>query len=522
MTTAERSPETTAPHISERWKALRGVALLALAAVLPLTATPALADDPVCNPLQQGSLSEDGSTFTPGTGAADTDFRLSCTGAGAADVLTTNDVVGAINAFGEQSALERPGARVVLEIGGDGAAIDLRRHPAFPRIPIVVRGTVRGAGGTAGVHVRPDNLPADLQIDSRADVETTGGAQGLYVGVPDETPLGGIRLGNFGRVLTTGEGAGEDLRRGDGVSAWSVKADLEVSNEVDAEIETRGAGARGLSASVERDGTAKAVNRGSIVTKGGGSSYRHAEGLRASSGRAAEAVNEAGATVRTEGDGARGVSAFACYWTGGSCRAGQTGSATAINRGTVTTTGDSVTRPSDGGRWFANGVSAYVYTGGTARVVNEADASIHTEGRRALGMLAWQNGGPGSAEARNRGTVFTGGFNAGGIVAHARGGGTDDDPNLARAFNERGATVTTAGDGSSAVEAGISVVGSGTVDVVGSSRAENHGTVETSGGGPVGGELSLGAVGVTPCSSSPAPRRPSGTRGTRPRSTPAG
>ena len=109
-------------------------------------------------------------------------------------MLTSNDVAGAINTFGDRSALASPGARLVPEIGGDGAAVSLGEHSAFPRIPIVVRGTVRGAGGTAGVQVRPDNLPADLQVDSRADVETSGGARRVQVGVPDETPEGGGRL----------------------------------------------------------------------------------------------------------------------------------------------------------------------------------------------------------------------------------------------------------------------------------------------------------------------------------------
>ena len=576
-------------------------------------------------------------------------------------MLTSNDVAGAINTFGDRSALASPGARLVPEIGGDGAAVSLGEHSAFPRIPIVVRGTVRGAGGTAGVNVHRDDLPGDLHVDSHAAVETTGGARGLQVGVSDETPEGGVRLRNFGRVVTTGEGTAEDPRRGYGVSAWSERADLEVSNEVGATIETRGAGGRGLFANNSRGRLARVVNRGSIVTKGGGEATPRpgasktrgeADGLRADSVEVAEAVNEAGATVRTEGAGARGVHADTCAWDADDevCFPGRSGTATAINRGTIRTSGAGFRNESRGrsahgmgaytgfdgapsvarveavneatgvietggdgatgvfalagvdgsgpvqatnrgrittrGDVFrfdpdgedgdyslgANGVSAGTSGSGAATAANEVGGVVETHGTMAFGLSAWSRTGaakvvnegrvtthqttsvsdlPGSfagrgevgaygafadsrsgnavieneptgrvetkgrrafglfaeiendgsrtsatAEVRNRGEVVTGGWNADGVVAIAWGGGTADNPNLARAFNERGATVTTAGDGASAVAAGILVAGSGTVDASGSVRAENHGTVETSGGPIEGSEPWFGAVGV--------------------------
>ncbi len=380
-----------------------------------------------------------------------------------------------MNAFRDRSALARPGARVVLDLGGDGAAVSLGEHSAFPRVPIVVRGKVRGAGGTTGINVHRDNLPGDLHVDSHAAIETTGGARGLHVGVSDETPEGVVRLHNFGRVLTTGEGTAEEPRRGYGVSAWSEKADLEVSNEVDATIETRGAAGRGLYASLDRDGTAKAVNRGSIVTKGGGSGDRYAEGLRADSGRAAEAVNEAGATVRTEGAGARGVQANACWWTGESCRADQIGSATAINRGTVTTTGDSVTG-SGGGIRNPYGVYASVSAGGTARAVNEARASIRTEGTGARGLRASHEGSQGRAEAENHGEIVTTGgtYDSGRRQADGLTGWSKS--RSVQAVNHQGATITTEGVAAQGISASV---GRGGADT--SAVAINRGTIRTSG-----------------------------------------
>ena len=461
----------TIPHLyGFNLKIFTSAAALAAALLLPDAPAHAALS---CNPLQQGTLSADGATFTPGTGASDTDFRLSCTGAGAADVLDEDDVLTAINAFSGQ-VLDRTDARLVLEFGGSGAAVN---SVDTGRIRTVVLGNIRGADGTTGFNKHGAELVGDLNIDSYADVRTTGGARGLRVSNSDETPGGKIRLRNFGRVVTTGEGTAETPRRGYGVSGWSERADIEVSNEAGATIETRGAGGRGLYASIDQDGAAKAVNRGTVITKGGPSGDRRADGVRADSGGSvAEAVNEAGATVRTEGDGARGVYATLCSWTGESCRPGRSGgTATAINRGAVTVTGDSVTVDDRILRPY--GVSANVNGGGTARAVNEAGATIRTEGDGARGLHAGHDGAAGRAEAENMGAIVTIGAPAQSGRRQADGLGAWSETRSVQAVNHQGATITTEGVGAEGIDAAVGRGGAGT-----SAVAVNRGTIRTSGG----------------------------------------
>ncbi len=379
----------------------------------------------------------------------------------------------AINAFSGQ-VLDRTDARLVLEFGGSGAAVN---SVDTGRIRTVVLGNIRGADGTAGFNTHGAELVGDLNVDSYADVRTTGGARGLRVSNSDETPGGKIRLRNFGRVATTGEGTAETPRRGYGVFGWSERADIEVSNEAGATIETRGAGGRGLYASVDQAGAAKAVNRGTVITKGGPSGDRRADGVRADSGGSvAEAVNEAGATVRTEGDGARGVYATLCSWTGESCRPGRSGgTATAINRGAVTVTGDSVTVDDRILRPY--GVSASVNGGGTARAVNEIGATIRTEGDGARGLHASHDGAAGRAEAENHGAIVTTGPPAQSGRRQADGLGAWSKTRSVQAVNHQGATITTEGVGAEGIDAAVGRGGAGT-----SAVAVNHGTIRTSGG----------------------------------------
>ena len=389
--------------------------------------------------------------------------------------------MAAVAAFGSEAfdAIEGPDTQLVLEIGGSGAAVSLSGREEFGRSwpPIVVRGTVRGAGDKAGFNVYRNDLAGALYVDSYADVQTTGGARGLQVGIDEGTLDGRVRLRNFGRVVTTGEGTAETPRRGYGVFAWSERADIEVSNEAGATIETRGAGGRGLYASVAQDGAAKAVNRGTVTTRGGPSGNRRAEGVRASSGgTVAEAVNEAGATVRTEGDGARGVHADLCSWTGESCRPGRSGgTATAINRGAVTVTGDSVTV--DDRILQPYGVRADVDGGGTARAVNEAGATIRTEGDGARGLGATHVGAAGRAEAENMGAIVTTGAPAQSGRRQAEGLGVWSETRSVQAVNHQGATITTEGIGAEGIEATVGRGGAGT-----SAVAVNHGTIRTLGG----------------------------------------
>ena len=461
-------------------------------AVFLLPDTPALAALN-CSPVQRGTLSADGATFTPGTSASDIDVRLACTGGGPNDVLTAdtlNDAYDAFTAAGNPDVLDEPGARAIVDIGGSGARVDLftGQSDTDPWVPIVVRGTVRGADGQAGVNVYRRELTNDLNIDSYADVQTTGGGRGVQIYVPDETPDGRVRLRNFGKVVTTGEGTPQTPRRGHGVSAISTNAAVEVSNEAGATIETRGNGGRGLYAEVRRDGTARAINRGRVVTKGAPgysrAGLRASNGVRALSGASAEAVNEAGATIRTEGAGASGLGASGCFWTGESCPAGRGGTASAINRGSITTTGDAFF--SGDGTWLSHGVQAGADGGRMATAVNEAGGTIRTEGTGAGGIYA-SGGDEGAASAINRGSITTTGdaarrsdgrtYGAHGVHVWT---GADK---TARAVNEAGGTIRTEGTGAR----GLSASHDG---AAGRAEAENKGEIFTVGGVASGGTSS--------------------------------
>ena len=123
-------------------------------------------------------------------------------------------------------------------------------------------------------------------------------------------------------------------------------------------------------------------------------------------------------------------------------------------------------------------------------------AAFRTEGAGADALVALHEGAEGRAEAGNMGVIGTtggpdgSGREAAGLQVWSMSGS-------AHAVNHQGATITTAGDGSGALAAGVLVSGSGTVDAFGALRAENHGTIETSGGVPEGLAPGFGAFGVS-------------------------
>ena len=323
------------------------------------------------------------------------------------------------------------------------------------------------------------DAPNELRYDSHADIRTTGGAPGIVVGVDDDAPGRQVRVRNFGSVVT--EDADEE-RRGNAMVVWANHANVEATNEAGATIETSGNGDRGLAASTTGTGaTAKAVNRGSVTTTGDlDDNDRGADAVRADSDgpdlRTAEVVNEAGATVRTEGDGARGLFASSCNWDGTRCTRSGTGSATAINRGSVTTTGNGAVR-SGGGTRSANAVSAYLDGDGTARAVNEAGGMIRTEGTGARGLNASHEGSLGGAEAENEGDITTtGGMDS--ALRQSHGLSAWSQERSARAVNHEGATIVTEGV---AADGMIAQNQEGTTGD--SATATNHGSITVRGDG---------------------------------------
>ena len=269
---------------------------------------------------------------------------------------------------------------------------------------------------------------------------------------------------NFGHILTEGEGTGVNPRRAHGVDIWAPAGDAEFTNEVGATVETRGKGARG--AAIFGTGGAMVVNRGSITTTGDpitnpdGSRIRQADtvyaGLEGLEGTA-QAVNEAGATIRTEGKGARSLYAIVCAWTGDYCDPNAHGTAIAVNRGSVVNTGDMFVS-SNGETRSPSGVRARLDSiNGTARAVNEAGATVRTEGTGARAIeataSAWTGEynrpeGRGTAISINRGSVITRGEDAYGVYATANGEGA-----TSRSINE--GSIRTEGAESSAVRTWI-------------------------------------------------------------------
>ena len=250
-------------------------------------------------------------------------------------------------------------------------------------------------------------------------------------------------------------------RRARAIAVGTLDGDAEVVNESDGVVKTSGTGARGIQVDVENMGTAKVTNRGSVTTTGGGFSgtgtnpvVSGADGVTATSDLGdAEGTNEG--TIDTTGAGARGMR----------IASNGAGTATATNRGSVTTRGDVYSERG------ADGVTASSSTG-AATAINENGGTITTEGDSARGLYAISDEGGGSAraensgtistagteahaliavtsdgstEAENRGDVTTTGENAYGVVATALGGGTDTAPAEVSSLNESGATVTVGG-----------------------------------------------------------------------------
>ena len=245
---------------------------------------------------------------------------------------------------------------------------------------------------------------------------------------------GGIATAiNRGTVDTHGTGFLRSgfLQTSDGVYTWADNpgAAARSVNEAGGRIEVRGRGARGVVAISEKGGgtVSIATNRGRVTTRGNrlviGSLSRGAIGVNAwAENGIARATNEAGASIRTYGTGAIGLSASNSDYLLPSV--GQR--AEVENRGTIHTSGH------QSGTSRSPGMNASSHSG-TAYSVNHAGATVTTTGRGGRGVQAsTDNGGPDeTAVALNRGTVTTRGsgfrdsssvYNADGVAAFSGGG----------------------------------------------------------------------------------------------------
>ena len=247
--------------------------------------------------------------------------------------------------------------------------------------------TITGDAGR-GVVARIDDGAGTATATNRGSILTTGNrSYGLYA-----------RL-----YLDTGTVLPEDLA--DGV-ARAVNSGT---------IETRGTGARGIRANVEGSGTAIAINQGSVTTRGGPDETGYAahgvnakteadhpgsSGTTQATSGTAQATNERGGTIVTTGVGAFGLVA-------------QGDTAITTNNGTISTTGDAkVDNTTYGLR--AEGFSTLARN--EARAVNSG--TIETRGTRARGMQA-DIRGSGTATATNEGSVTTTGTGSSGLAVRA-------------------------------------------------------------------------------------------------------
>ena len=336
-------------------------------------------------------------------------------------------------------------------------------------------GSITTSGGAAsygtakGIYARSDHNTAYAVNHVGATVTTSGaGAEGIQVfsrnGSADEIAM----ARNRGTITTTGNGFEYDegsVAEATGMAVYSrAEAPAVAENAYTGVIVTRGTGARGVRAEAYRGGgTATARNQGRITTHGDpfqvdlegteNDSWRSAIAMRSYARYSdATSINEVGGVIETHGDVAWGIEAQS---SGG-------GTATAVNRGRVTTRGASADDlPGDVGRTLgARGISAYSRHG-SARAGNDTTGRVDTHGKRAFGVFAESeaDGGrtSGTVEVVNRGQVHTRGWNADGVVAIALYPGTADNPNHARATNTAGASVTTEGSGASGLSAGVFV-----------------------------------------------------------------
>ena len=452
--------------------ALAALTVLAFLAPLPPTAQAV-----TCQPAQRGILNAN-NTFSRGMMARHNDYRVICRGDGsgrevrrehlenAFDDPDADDVVGGINRF-------------VLQL--DNAYLDWEDEDLSRTGDIVLLGTVRGDFGRHGVDIGAwDGLDFwnALNIDSHANIRTTGGGEGLNV------YSGGhrrhyypVRVRNFGSIETTGGGPAHGNRRGRGMDITSNGGAAQAINERGGSVVTRGPGARAVTAGTA-GGTATAINRGTITTHGGGflrgSSLWTSEGLRTwadGPGVVAQSVNERGGVIVTRGAGARGVVATS------SSGAGTVSIAT--NRGRITTRGNRL-RLGSQSRW-AFGVEAHTVNG-ISRATNESGATIDTYGTGAGGLSAGNSGyllpSVGQrAEVENRGRITTRGHQSDdNRRAHAMEAWSEFG--TAYAVNHEGATVLTTGRAARGVQAST---GDGGPDET--AVALNRGTVTTSGNG---------------------------------------
>ncbi len=446
-----------------------------------------------CEPGERGTFNPSDGTFA--RDAVGPDYRVRCAG-DQTDRVNIEKIIAAESHENADGKMDRIRYYVIdLDATDDQSEIslNLNRVVNLPEV-FAITGDIKHSDDDrvlVGMSYDRDALtPIDsLRVESWANLETHGqGARAVALYDDAGDHAGRTVFVNRGSILTTGDHfirPQERMyrnRRSDGAAVSLIKGDAEVINEVDATITTRGTGAKGIQVNVEGTGKATAVNRGTVRTEGevfhntdpDNSGLYSADGITASSENGdAEVRNEAGGSVATTGTGARGIRASV----------EGTGKATAVNHGTVTTTGDHyVVGPEDWRR--AYGILAYSASG-EAEATNERSGIVSTSG----GVVASTDydGRPAAAKkatAINRGMVTTRGGGAYGVGAFdGNTVNSESSPHPATIYALNEGTVTTLGKDATGVAA-YGRMGHKVGELYhgyGTAVAENRGTITVSG-----------------------------------------
>ena len=305
-----------------------------------------------CEIEERGTLNIINGNFSPGTSTSDQDVRIICSGETSgqinSDSLTERD--------DQFDSIPDPFRYYVIDLVGNASDTNIQLNlgsdevgeppfgeaPDDPETVVIFGDIITTTQDKTGIGVGSATRITRLKVESWADITTSGrGARGVTI--YNDAGKAGSRIVfvNHGQIETMGDGYIDANRmypgrRARAIAVGTYDGDAEVVNESDGVVKTSGTGARGIQVDVENMGTAKVTNRGSVTTTGGGFSHtgtnptvHGADGVTAYSELGdAEGTNEG--TIDTTGDGARGMRIAS---NGG-------GTATATNRGRVTTRGD--------------------------------------------------------------------------------------------------------------------------------------------------------------------------------------
>ena len=208
--------------------------------------------------------------------------------------------------------------------GGMGLNVGVGADPHYGTLRVCNFGLIETTGGGSedgnrrgrGMNITSDGGDVVAINESGGSVTTRGpGARGVTAGAATGSPT----AINRGTITTHGGGfiRGGSLQTSEALLTWAdgPGAVAQSINESSGVIEANGDGARGVVATAAWKGAgsiAIATNKGQVTTRGDrlvlGGRSRTASGVyaRVSNGLA-RATNEAGATVTTEGKGARGL-----------------------------------------------------------------------------------------------------------------------------------------------------------------------------------------------------------------------